>query len=187
MNTLPFGGRQVSAVPYGAAPEEGKAALRVDLAGRPVLTVGATQTIGAASLDIRSLSAALDTAGITASAFDIRALNSGDSVTAYDNAYTVSSGSQTLLLGGTVVLTVDTSPYARSAFLVRVDSLSLLTTANLQLAPVNTSGYFETVASQSSLALGGVYVFVPDIAMKYARIFATGVGSVLTAYYVGQA
>ena len=84
------------------------------------------------------------------------------------------------------MLTVDTAAYARSAFLVRANSISLLTAANLQLAPVNSANYFVTDSTQSNLLLGGTYLFVPSVSIRYMRIFATGVGSQLTAYYVGQ-
>lgn len=186
MDFLSFSKQPVSAECCAASPG-GETALRTDAQGRPVLYVGAAQTVAASGLDIRDLSAARDTAAITASDFDIRALTGGrDSVLASSNGYFVTSGSASILIGGTVVLTVDTRPYGRSAFLVRVDFLALGTTVSLQLAPVNTSSYFETVSSQTGLALGGTYLFVPSVPMRYARIYATGATAQLTAYYVGQ-
>ena len=102
------------------------------------------------------------------------------------NPFVALNNTVTLALGGTTVLTVDTSLYSSGAFLVRADSISLLTTVYLQLAPVNTASYFINQGSQSGLLLGGKYLFVPPVPMRYARIYATGVGSVLTAYYIGQ-
>ena len=185
MNDLPFNKRPINTQIYGAS-SNGPIALRTDDQGRPVLRLDATQTIAASSLDIRDLSAA-DIAAITAAGFAIRSLDgSRDSVTTVENPFTVLSATATLVLGGTSVLTVDTSPYSNSAFLVRADAISLLTTVSLQLAPVTTASYFTTIASESGLILGGRYLLLPPMSMRYARIFATGIGSVLTAYYIGQ-
>jgi len=180
--------RSVHAEIYGAPPAGGPAGMRTDAQGRPVLSVGAAQTMAASSFDLRDLSAALDTAGITAAGFDLRALEgSRDSVSSASNAFYVVSNTAALLIGGTVVLTVDTSPYAGSAFIVRADALSAATSVYLQLAPVNTPSYYVTVASASGLLLGNTYLLVPPLPMRYARVYAPGIGSVLTAYYVGQA
>lgn len=185
MNELPFNKRPVYAQIYGAF-SDGPTALRTDAQGRPVLQLDGAQTIAASSLNIRDLSEA-DTAAVTATGFDIRSLSGGrDSVGTVQRPFTVLSGTATLLLGGTTVLTVDTSPYSSSAFLVRADAISLLTTVSLQLAPVTTASYFTTVDSQSGLILGGRYLLLPTMPMRYARIFATGIGSVLTAYFIGQ-
>ncbi|MGI6005105.1 MAG: hypothetical protein ACOX88_06805 [Christensenellales bacterium] len=187
MNFFSFNKRPVHAEIYGSTPSEDRVAMRADEQGRPVLTVGATQTIAASSLDIRNLSGTEDTAAITAADFAIRALSSiRDSVTAGSSTFFVTSGSATLIVGGTTVLAVDTQPYAVSAFLVRATFISAVTTVFLQLSPVTTASYFQTVASQSGLAGGGTYLLVPPMSMRYARIFATGLGSQLTAYYVGQ-
>lgn len=162
--------------------------MHVDAEGRPVLKVNATQTIAASTLNMRNISGVTDTATITAANFNMRAVSgSRDSVLADANTFTVAANTATLLLGGTAVLTVDTSPYARSAFFVRADFISLLTTVFLQLAPVNTNSYFETAASEAGLVLGGEYLLIPTVPLRYARIFATGIGSILTAYYIGQA
>ena len=185
MNNLSFNRQPVYAQIYGTA-SNGLTAMRTDAQGRPVLLLDATQTIAAASFDIRSLTAS-DTAAITAADFDIRSLNGDrDSVTTVESPYTVISNTATLILGGTTVLTVDTSPYSSSAFLVRAEAISLLTTVSLQLAPVTTASYFTTVDSESGLILGNDYLLLPTLLMRYARIYATGVGSVLTAYYIGQ-
>lgn len=185
MNQIAANQQPLHAQIYGAAPG-GLTAMRTDAQGRPVLRLDATQTIAASSFDIRNLTAA-DVAAITATGFDIRNLNgSRDSVTTVVNPFTVLFNTATLLLGGTTVLSVDTSPYSSSAFLVRADFISLLTAANLQQAPINSNNYFATVNTQSGLLLGGEYLFVPTVQMRYARIYATGVGSSLTAYYIGQ-
>ncbi len=172
---------------YAMQSSGGNIPVSLDAAGRPLLQIDGTQAIQADALDVRSLSAAADTANITASDFDIRPLNGArDSVLLYRNGFFVASATQTLLIGGTTVLTVDTAPYARSAFLVRADFISLLTAASLQLAPVNNASYYVTNSTQSGLILGGDYLFVPSVSIRYMRIFATGVGSQLTTYYVGQ-
>lgn len=185
MNELSFNQKAIHMQVYGES-SHGPTAMRTDAQGRLVLRLDATQTIAASSFDIRNLSTG-DTAAITAADFDIRSLNDArDSVTISANTFTVVYNTATLLLGGTTVLTVDTSPYSNSAFLVRADAVSLLTTVYLQLAPVASANYFTTVASESGLLLGGEYLLLPSAAMRYARIYATGVGSVLTAYYIGQ-
>jgi hypothetical protein len=187
MNILPFNTKPVHTEIYGTSSLGGRIAMGTDAQGRPALYEDAVQTIAATAFDIRSLSGGTDSANITATAFDIRSLDSGlDSILASANTFFVTSGTATLLLGGTVVLSVDTSPYSSSAFLIRADAISLLTTVFLQLAPVDTATYYVTVASESSLILGGRYLLVPTMPLRYARIFATGVGSRLTAYYVGQ-
>lgn len=188
MNQLTFNNdHPLAALIRGTGPGGTRVPMRVDGMGRPVLTVNGTQTIAANGLDIRSLSAARDAVTATATDFDIRSLSAAqDGVLQYANGYYVTSGSATLVLGGTTVLTVDTAAYSSSAFVVRVDSLSLLTAANLQLAPANISSYYTTDSTQSGLLLGGLYLFVPSVSMRYMRIFATGIGSQLTAYYVGQ-
>jgi len=186
MNILTFNRQPVAANIYGSAPD-GPVAVNADAEGRPLLSLDATQTVAASALHIRDLNSARDTAAITAGGFDIRSLTGGrDSVSTVKNIFQIVSNTVTLLLGGTVVLTVDTKPYSQSAFLVRAEAVSLLTTVYLQLAPLNTGSYFETVATESGLILGGRYLLVPTMPLRYARIFATGVGSRLTAYYVGQ-
>jgi len=187
MNLLPSNNGPLPAAIYGAASAGAHIPMRVDAQGNAVLSVNATQTVSAGSLDIRSLSALLDIAAITAADFDIRPLSGArDSVLLPSNGFYVTSASAALILGGTVVLTVDTAPYASSAFLVRADAISLLTTAYLQLAPADTAGFYTTDSSQSGLLLGGVYLFAPSVPLRYMRIYATGVGSQLTAWHVGQ-
>lgn len=178
-------GQPVRMQPHGKAPD-GWNALRADAQGRPVLWEDATQTIAASSLNLRDLTAS-DIANITAANFDIRALNSSlDAVKTGANPYATASNTTSILLGGTTVLTVDTRPYSSSAFLVQANSISLLTTVYLQLAPVNSNNYFTNVASEAGLILGGVYLLLPTMTMRYARIFATGIGSTLTAFFIGQ-
>lgn len=185
MNELSFNQKAIHMQVYGES-SHGPTALRTDTQGRPVLRLDATQTIAASSFDIRNLST-VDIAAITAADFNIRGLNgTRDSVTISANTFTVVSDTVALLLGGTTVLTVDTSPYSNSAFLVRADAISALTTVYLQLAPVASANYFITVASESGLLGGGEYLLLPSVAMRYARIYATGFQSVLTAYYIGQ-
>ena len=188
MNSLIFDNAPLlHALLFAARPSVDEAPVAVDAEGQLKLVIDGTQTVGASSLDIRNLTAAQDAAGITAADFDMRNLSGvTDGVTQYQNGYYVTSATTSLLLGGTTVLTVDTAAYARSAFLVRANSISLLTAANLQLAPVNSANYFVTDSTQSNLLLGGTYLFVPSVSIRYMRIFATGVGSQLTAYYVGQ-
>jgi hypothetical protein len=184
MNNSSLNKRPVRAQLYGTATAP--VPLRTDALGRPVMQLDAVQTIAASSFDIRNLSAS-DIAMITATDFDIRALNGAtDSVTTVGAPFVTNMGTATILLGGTTVLTVDLSPYANNVFVVRADSISLATTVNLQLAPVNSANYFTTVASQGGLLLGGRYILIPTATMKYARITASGVGSVLTAYHIGQ-
>lgn len=173
---------------YGATGPDELVAMSVDATGRPILTVDTTQTIAAANLDVRNLSGASDTAVITATGFDIRPLSgANDSLIQLENFNAVASDTATLVLGGTTVLTMDTSPYSYGIFVVRADFISLLTTVTLQLSPVNTTAYYVDDGSHSGLLLGGVYVLKPTRLARYARIFATGIGSVLTAYYFGQA
>lgn len=172
---------------YAMRPSGDNVPVSVDAAGRPLLQINGTQDIRADALDVRNLSAVADTANITATDFDVRPLNGAqDSVLLYQNGFFVASATQTLVIGGTTVLTVDTAPYARSAFLVRADFIALLTAASLQLAPVNSANFYVTDSTQSGLILGGDYLFVPSVSIRYMRIFATGIGSQLTAYYVGQ-
>ncbi len=175
----------VRAQMYGSVAD-GLVGMQTDVQGRPVLHLNATQTIDAASFNIRDLTAS-DAAVMTATDFDIRNLDgTRDSVTTVNNPFAVTNNTVTLVLGGSTVLTVDTSPYSRSIFLVRADAVSLLTTVNLQLAPINSANYFTTVATETGLILGGEYLLLPTVQMKFARIYATGIGSVLTAYFVGQ-
>lgn len=151
----------------------GNQVMRTDAQGRPVLRLDATQTISGSSLDIRSLTAA-DSAAVTAGNFSIRSLEGErDSLKILQNTFIAATASATLLLGGTTVLTVDISPYSSATFLVSADLISLATTVFLQLAPINSANYFQTVSSQSGLILGGRYLFVPAAAMRYARIYAT--------------
>lgn len=185
MNDLSFNKRPVRAQIYGEAPD-GLTAFRTDEQGSPILKVGGTQTIAASDFDIRNLDLS-DVAAITALNFDIRDFNEGsDSVMIGERPFMVTSNTITLVLGGTTVLTVDTSPYSNGVFLIRADLISLLTTVNLQTAPINSSNYFTTIDSESGLILGGKYLFSPSVQMRYVRVYATGVGSVLTAYYIGQ-
>ena len=143
MNFLTFN-QQSAAAQIFALAQDGAIAMRTDEAGYPVLKVSGTQTIVATDLDIRDLDGANDTAAITAGNFAIRPLEgSRDSLELAQNNFYVTSDTATLLLGGTVVLTVDTAPYANSALMVRADAISLLTSVYLQLAPVNTDSYFE--------------------------------------------
>lgn len=188
MNMLSFDNSPLlQALIYATQSSEDNIPVSVDSAGRPLLQINGTQDIQADALDIRNLSAATDTSTITGADFDVRPLNGAqDSVLLSRNGFFVASATQTLVIGGTTVLTVDTAPYARSAFLVRADSISLLTAASLQLAPINNASYYVTDSTQSGLILGGDYLFVPSVSIRYMRIFATGVGSQLTAYYVGQ-
>lgn len=172
---------------YATQSTSNKVPVSVDIAGRPKLIINGTQTIQASSLDVRNLTEATDTANITATNFDVRPLSgTEDSILLYRNGFAVTSATQTLLIGGTTVLTVDTAPYARNAFIVRAELISLLTAASLQLAPVNNASFYVTDSTQSGLILGNEYLFVPSVSMRYMRIFATGVGSQLTAYHVGQ-
>lgn len=178
--------RSINMKVYGKASGT-LAVLRVDTQGQPVLREDATQTIVATALNMRDLTS-LDAMTATATGFDIRGFGSNrDAIVAAQNADTVLSNTATLVLGGTTVLTVDMSPYSTSTFLVIADSISLLTSVYLQLAPVNDADYFTTVASETGLVLGGEYLLLPTAPMHYARIYATGIGSVLTAYYFGQA
>ncbi len=188
MNVIPSNKKPVYAEIYGVSPSDGRVAMSTDIQDRPILKVDAAQTIAAADFNIRNLNGSTDSSIITAADFAIRALDgSRDGVTAYDNSFFVTSGTATILLGGTTVLQVDTSPYSSSAFLVRADALALLATVSLQLSPVdNPASYFTTVASEGNLILGGRYLFVPPVPLRYARIFGTGVGARFTAYYVGQ-
>lgn len=188
MNALSFNNAPLfQALLYATQSSGNKTPVPVDIEGRPQLQINGTQTIQAASLDNRSLAAATDTANITSTNFDVRPLNGAqDSILLYRNGFVVTSATQTLVIGGTIVLTVDTALYARSAFLVRAEFISLLTAASLQLAPVNSANFYVTDSTQAGLILGGDYLFVPSISIRYMRIFATGVGSQLTAYHVGQ-
>ena len=186
MNHPSFNAKQPLHMQIYGKIAEGLNAIRTDAQGRPVLWEGATQTIAATSFNVRDLNAS-DVANITALNFDIRNLESSlDAVRTGANPYAVASNTATLVLGGTTVLTVDTRPYSNTAFLVQANLISLLTTVFLQLAPVNSSNYYTTVDSATGLILGGEYILLPTMSMRYARIYATGVGSILTAYFIGQ-
>lgn len=188
MNFLTRNKRPVHAGIYGTPLSGDPVPMRVDADGRPVLRLDATQTVAASALDIRSLSAARDTANITASDFAIRPLDGDrDGIAVYRNDFYVESNTETIpLLGSVTVLQVDTMPYASSAFMVRADSVSALTSVFLQISPVTTASHFVTVAQESGILFGNTYLLVPTMSLRFMRIFATGALSRLTAYYVGQ-
>lgn len=188
MNLLSFNRQPLSAQVFGREPPETERPFQTDAQGRPILRLDAVQTVAASSLDIRNLTDTRDTLAITALNFDMRSLSAArDPLTAGKNTFFTASGSAGIVLGGTTVLTVDTGPYAYSAFLAVVEFLALGTTVYLQTAPVNIDSYFVTLDSRTGLALGGKYLMVPNVPMRYLRIYGTGIGAQLGAYYFGQA
>lgn len=158
--------------------------LAADAQGRLQLAVAGTQTITAQHLDIAALSGS---AVITAANLAIGPLTPQRNALAQGQLpYNTFYDSVLLVLGGTTVLQADTLPYAKSTFVVRADFISALTTVYLQVAPADIASYYTTISSATSLVLGGLYVFTVTVPLRYARIFATGIGSQLSAWYVGQ-